>query len=300
METQEKNKKDASGKNLKKENRFSIRASTVFLNLIVVLVICMACYFTYNVITGNAPEVSSEPPFTPVTEYVSQPQTEPEELSQPAESSDNDSEGTDSSTDVSSEDNSSQTVASGEYDRDFFSDTLFIGDSISTGLSLYGFLDADNVFAVQGLAPSTLFSTEIDGKTCEDAIASLKPKKIVVMLGTNGFGYGDTKDIADSMNNTLGLLKDMFNGKLAVISAPPITAEAEASDENMITLDIVKEYNSLVKQYAEDNGITYIDLYSVLIDESGYFDPDYAEYDGIHFMGETYKVMLSVVQSKLQ
>ncbi|MCH5325107.1 MAG: hypothetical protein J1E39_07820 [Eubacterium sp.] len=300
MEPQEKNKKETQGK---KENKFSIRVSTIFLNLIVVMAVCIAVYFTYSVISGNAPEVSSDPPFTPVTEPSdSVPPESVTDSSQITTSSGTSGETVSGDASESDEGSTSSDEVTfiGEYDRSFFDNTLFIGDSISTGLSLYGFLDADNVFALQGLAPSTLFSTEIDGDTCESRIASVKPERIVVMLGSNAIGYGSSEDLAAQMTTSLLNLKELFNGQLAVISVSPITMEAEASSDNMLTLSGINEYNELVKKSAEKNGIVYIDLYSALVDESGYFNTDYAEYDGIHFMGEAYKIMLSVTQKALE
>ena len=303
MDAQENGKKDNGQK---KENRFSIHASTIFRNLIFLMIICVAVYFTYSVISGRSTEESSEPPFTPVTEFVSMPEpaTEPDADSsagQPATSSEDQTTSSDQQNDSSSDSWESvpDDTNPGEYDAEFFSDTLFIGDSISTGLSLYGFLDADNVFAQQGLAPSTLFSTEIDGKTCESAIASATPERIVVMLGSNGIGYGPTEDLASSMGDCIKTLRSLFKGELVVVSIPPVTMEAEASDDNMLTLSAVKEYNTLVEKYTKENNAVYVDIYSELTDDSGYFSTDYAERDGIHFMGTAYQVMLSTIQSAL-
>lgn len=295
-----------------KKNKFSIKASTVFLNLIVVLAVCMACYFTYNVVTGNNIETSSEAPFTPVTDKPAEtpaPETSAEEVSSGAGSSsdssgessaatDSGSEDSGSEEDVSSEEESSAAID--EYDQSFFSNTLFIGDSISTGLSLYGFVDADYVFAIQGLAPSTLFSTEIGGETCESKISSVKPERIVIMLGSNGIGYGEIDVIAQQMCDTLATLKSLFKGEIGVVSVSPITLAAEQSTDNALSSSAILTYNATVKEYAEANGMTYIDLYTPLTNGTDYFYEDYAEPDGIHFSGKAYQIMLSTVQKAFE
>ncbi len=301
-----------------KKNKFSIKASTVFLNLVVVLAVCMACYFTYNVVTGNNIETSSEAPFTPVTEEPDEtppPETSAEEVSSGAGSSSDisgessaatdsgsedseDSGSEESGEEVSSEEESSAAID--EYDQSFFSNTLFIGDSISTGLSLYGFVDADYVFAIQGLAPSTLFSTEIGGETCESKISSVKPERIVIMLGSNGIGYGEIDVIAQQMCDTLATLKSLFKGEIGVVSVSPITLAAEQSTDNALSSSAILTYNATVKEYAEANGMTYIDLYTPLTNGTDYFYEDYAEPDGIHFSGKAYQIMLSTVQKAFE
>lgn len=275
----------------KGKNKFGITPSMIFLNLLLVLIICTVCFFTYNIINGDD-GTSSEPPFTAVTSEA--PETEA-----PATESDASSvpESTVSSGETS--DNSSGTSDNQptiDFDKEYFSSSLFIGDSISTGLSLYGFLDKENVFAQQGLAPSTALDAEIDGVTLSDKIASFKPKKVFIMLGTNSVGYADNKTLATSMKELVDKIAGLTKAKIYVISIPPVTAEAEASDENALTLKGITDYNAKLKTAIAGSSATFIDLNSVLSSSDGYFDADYAEMDGIHFMGTTYEVMLSYLQ----
>ena len=178
----------------KGKNKFGITPSMIFMNLLLVLIICTVCFFTYNIINGED-GTSSEPPFTAVT-------SEPPETEAPATDS-NVSSAPESTASVeessgTASDTSTDNQPTIDFDKEYFSSSLFIGDSISTGLSLYGFLDQDNVFAQQGLAPSTALDAEIDGVTLSDKIAAFKPKKIFVMLGTNSVGYADNETLAAS------------------------------------------------------------------------------------------------------
>ena len=276
----------------KGKNKFGITPSMIFMNLLLVLIICTVCFFTYNIINGED-GTSSEPPFTAVT-------SEPPETEAPATDSDVSSapESTASVEESSgtASDTSTDNQPTIDFDKEYFSSSLFIGDSISTGLSLYGFLDQDNVFAQQGLAPSTALDAEIDGVTLSDKIASFKPKKIFVMLGTNSVGYADNESLAASMNELVEKISGLTKAKIYVISIPPITPEAEKSDENELTKKDIDDYNAKLKTAVSGSGASFIDLNSVLSNSDGYFDADYAEMDGIHFMGTTYEVMLSYLQ----
>ena len=276
----------------KGKNKFGITPSMIFMSLLLVLIICTVCFFTYNIINGED-GTSSEPPFTAVT-------SEPPETEAPATDSDVSSapESTASVEESSgtASDTSTDNQPTIDFDKEYFSSSLFIGDSISTGLSLYGFLDQDNVFAQQGLAPSTALDAEIDGVTLSDKIAAFKPKKIFVMLGTNSVGYADNETLAASMNELVEKISGLTKAKIYVISIPPITPEAEQSDENELTKKDIDDYNAKLKTAVSGSGASFIDLNSVLSNSVGYFDADYAEMDGIHFMGTTYEVMLSYLQ----
>lgn len=276
----------------KGKNKFGITPSMIFMNLLLVLIICTVCFFTYNIINGED-GTSSEPPFTAVT-------SKPPETEAPATDSDVSSapESTASVEESSgtASDTSTDNQPTIDFDKEYFSSSLFIGDSISTGLSLYGFLDQDNVFAQQGLAPSTALDAEIDGVTLSDKIAAFKPKKIFVMLGTNSVGYADNETLAASMNELVEKISGLTKAKIYVISIPPITPEAEQSDENELTKKDIDDYNAKLKTAVSGSGASFIDLNSVLSNSDGYFDADYAEMDGIHFMGTTYEVMLSYLQ----
>ena len=276
----------------KGKNKFGITPSMIFMNLLLVLIICTVCFYTNNIINGED-GTSSEPPFTAVT-------SEPPETEAPATDSDVSSapESTASVEESSgtASDTSTDNQPTIDFDKEYFSSSLFIGDSISTGLSLYGFLDQDNVFAQQGLAPSTALDAEIDGVTLSDKIAAFKPKKIFVMLGTNSVGYADNETLAASMNELVEKISGLTKAKIYVISIPPITPEAEQADENELTMKDIDDYNAKLKTAVSGSGASFIDLNSVLSNSDGYFDADYAEMDGIHFMGTTYEVMLSYLQ----
>ncbi len=287
----------------KKKNKFGISPSIILLNLMLVLIICTVCFFTYNIINSED-NVSSDPPFTAVTSAPHETTTDSSDTTKPesvpssiVESTDNPIENTDSSSE-STDNSGTSNENSLDFDKDYFDNSLFIGDSITTGLYLYGFLDESNVFAQQGLAPSTAMSADIDGVTIADKIASSKPEKIFVMLGTNSLGYGDTDAIAESMTEFINSIDELSTAKVYVLSIPPVTKEAEQSNENYLTNEIINDYNSQVKSGISQTNAIFLDFHSILIDSEGCFAEDYAEMDGIHFMGNTYKLMLSFLQKQ--
>ena len=183
-----------------------------------------------------------------------------------------------------------------DFDVSYFDDALFIGDSITTGLYLYGYLDESLVYAKLGLAPSTALDSEIDGETIDSKIKTNNPKKIYIMLGTNSVGYADGDYLASCMGELVNHISKISKAKVYVLSIPPITYYAEADYDNALTTSSINEYNSALKSVISGTKAKFLDLHSVLTAPDGYYYEEYHEMDGIHFMGSTYQVMLSFLE----
>lgn len=189
-----------------------------------------------------------------------------------------------------------EPTAPTDFDTEYFDDALFIGDSITTGLYLYGYLDQSLVYAKLGLAPSTALDSEIDGETIDSKIKANSPKKIYIMLGTNSVGYADGNYLADCMGELVDHISKVSKAKVYVLSIPPVTYYAEADYDNALTTSAIDEYNSALKSVINGTTAKFLDLHSVLTAPDGYYYEEYHEMDGIHFMGSTYQVMLSFLE----
>lgn len=217
----------------------------------------------------------------------------PAVTSQPEESSEPESQ---------AESQGEQTSSlSEDYNRDTFANDLFIGDSISTGLSAYGILSPKNVAAAVGYTPYKAYNTDIalgDGTTgtAFDYAVSMQPKRIFVMLGSNAITTASAME--DSYRTLLEKLADKCpDSTIYVMSVTPVTNDSSSAAAAGITNTMITDFNKFLKTLADEKGLTYIDLYSLLSDDNGYFLHDYAEKDGLHFKGATYKVMLSYIES---
>lgn len=182
------------------------------------------------------------------------------------------------------------------YDPSFFANDYFIGDSIYTGLSGYGFFPESQVFAKVGLNPQSARTADIKGQTAVTKAQGLQPKRIFIMLGSNGLAYMGNDYMANNMKLLVGDLKAVCpDSAIYVVSIPPVTkAHNDAGQE---TMEMVNAYNSLLKAMAAEAGAGYLDLCSQLINENGYFSGTYAEADGLHFLGAAYRRMLSFFQT---
>ncbi|MDE7230405.1 MAG: hypothetical protein K2N56_07980 [Oscillospiraceae bacterium] len=191
-----------------------------------------------------------------------------------------------------------------DYDPAIFDDDLFIGDSIFTGLYLYGYLDVNNVAAKVGYTPYNAlhkdFSQTYSGSAADYA-KEKQPKRIFIMLGSNAMGAGANFDnMVAQYDDLISALKDNSpSSEICVISIPPVTADSSAAASAKISNGSIDSVNVKLKNMAKNAKVAYLDLNAMLSDDDGYFMKEYAEMDGLHFKGTTYKVLLSALQREI-
>lgn len=251
--------------------------------------------YTQRYIQGNPePEASSK--HAPVTTPDSPASTAPEDASTPEESS---SPEDTSSVPAASEPESTSSLSE-DYNKTLFADDLFIGDSITTGFSLYGVLNPKNVAAAVGYTPYKALNNSIDlgngvTDTAYNYAVSMQPKRIFIMLGSNGI------TAANSMEESYRTLVEKLqtncpDSAVYILSVTPVTSDSTTAASAGIDNSMIKSFNKYLKQLASEKGVTYVDLYTLLSDDNGYFLHEYAENDGLHFKGATYKVVLKYIE----
>ncbi|MGN0637344.1 MAG: GDSL-type esterase/lipase family protein [Huintestinicola sp.] len=196
----------------------------------------------------------------------------------------------------------SAPVPDTNYDSEFFSSDLFIGDSISTGYSLYGFLDDKNVYAKVGLNPSTVLTKSVSTCYGEIGISTMlsytMPKRVYIMLGSNGIQWLSVGNMLQSTDTLVDLIHETCpDTEVVIISVPPVTKGYDNTVEDVDVMAKINEYNTSLKSYCIANGMLFVDAASILKDETGYFNSTYAESDGMHFKSSAYKTLLSKIQS---
>ena len=193
---------------------------------------------------------------------------------------------------------------SGEYNKEFFESDLFIGDSISTGYSLYGFMAEKNVFAKIGLNPSSVLTKSVPtvyGEiTAADMISYTLPKRVYIMLGSNGIQWLSGESMLKSMKSLTEMITlTSPETEIVIVGVPPVTAAYDSTVEGMDVMAAVNSYNSGLSQFASENSYIFVDPGVILKDSTGYFAGQYAEKDGMHFKSATYKILLSYIEREV-
>ncbi|MDR2292579.1 MAG: GDSL-type esterase/lipase family protein [Prevotellaceae bacterium] len=199
-----------------------------------------------------------------------------------------------------------QTAEPGEYNyqrRSLFevlpvtsSDIIFIGNSITDGCEwseLFNNIHVKN----RGISADRTYWI-LDRL---DHIVKGKPRKLFVQSGTNDLGAGHSPQ---SVADNIAKLIDRFQSEspeteLYIQSIFPVNNDFEkyAKWHGSKGKEIV-ETNELLKQLCILKGITFVDVYSKLVDENGKLNKDYTN-DGLHLMGTGYLVWKKVIERYL-
>jgi lysophospholipase L1-like esterase len=185
----------------------------------------------------------------------------------------------------------------GDFDREFFENDLFIGDSIMTGISHYRHISPANVFAKVGINPDNVRTTEIDGQTALGKATSMNPARIFIMLGSNGLDYLTAETMVARMATFAASLP---SSDIIVLTIPPVTAKYAETVTAYDVMERINNINTLLISTAADNTYTVIDTTAILKDSTGYLAAEYAENDGLHFKSGAYNAMLSYIQAVLE
>ncbi len=165
-------------------------------------------------------------------------------------------------------------------------DYVFIGDSI-TFRNDWGYFYPDKLLVNSG----------IDGNKTEQVLERLEkdvyfyhPQKVILLIGINDLRDGiDPNVIASNMEQIILEMKDNLpNTKIYLESIYPINdnistsyVKKDATNSNILKL------NEYYKEIATKNEVTYIDVYSQLLDEKGELNPIYTK-DGLHLSLQGY------------
>lgn len=282
----------------------SFTPALVVLNLLIIGVIALMIFFIYRFINSEetAPPERTTP--TPRTSRIvtDAPEEEITEITTTTELISMTKAVTTTPVPVtapSAETDERVEISEGNYDTEFFKDDLFIGDSIMTGLSGFGFIPSENVFAKVGLNPESLFTTNVDSETALQKIISFQPRNVYIMLGTNGLAFMSGEYMADELGKFIdNVFSSGSSSNIIIITIPPVTQAHESAGNE--TMDDINAYNTLLEELALEKGVLFADVCSILKNNDGFFSDRFAEQDGLHFLGTAYKAMLSFLQNEIE
>lgn len=180
-------------------------------------------------------------------------------------------------------------------DDSYFDDAIFIGDSLTYGLSAYEILDSNLVLADIGINPNTILTSACivqDGQelTIREALQGRSPAKIYLMLGANGVGFLSQEDfIAGYSEFVDALQQDHPDTTIYLQSILPVTAEK--SSDTRYANDKIMRYNDAILALASEKGVYYLDVSEAFRDETGAM-PASLSGDGMHIGPNSYRVWL--------
>ena len=173
--------------------------------------------------------------------------------------------------------------------KTYIDETIFVGDSNTYRYYQYGLLELDQVVAVEGLGiqnfttdKSIYFKSDDNGYSIPDALAKMKPRRIIVMMGTNNAdGTMSASDFASNYRTALEAIKTAYPYTDIIVSAVPPIPEDHSSYPNM-SMETINEFNDALAQMCVDNGYKFLNVNDVLVGDDGYGKSQYFLSGDIH------------------
>lgn len=244
-----------------------------------------------------------EKPFSPSAQssQVSQSSSEPENSdevnsSQSESSSDEQSQSTSSQeqSQPSTENNDANVSETERVRTTYFDDAVFIGDSITTGISLYDILPNSTVLASTGINLQSILTSEViqsgENKiTILDALKETNANKIYIMLGANGLAFLGSEQTAKLYGNFVDeVIKVKPDAIIYVQSIFPIDEEKFSQKyQGELTNMEIDETNEMLLKMAKEKNVYYVNPSEVFKDENGSLMKEVTP-DGLHFNSEYY------------
>ena len=175
---------------------------------------------------------------------------------------------------------------------------VFVGDSITYMYDLNKYYDGYNVVN-NGIDGEFTWGVLDDLK---DRIYKYNPSKVVLLIGTNDIYKNKSVDeISDNVDKIIkGIKTNRTYAEIYLVSLLPVNRTSDdIINLNMVknrTNEMIMEINNKYQEIAKKYNITYIDLYSKLIDDDGNLKLDYTK-EGLHLNDNGYKVITRVIKN---
>ncbi|MFU1794448.1 GDSL-type esterase/lipase family protein [Paenibacillus azoreducens] len=186
----------------------------------------------------------------------------------------------------------SQEASTGAIENSYkltFQNSVFLGDSITEGLSFHDVLNEENVLA--GAGKTAEFALEDI-----DELTKRNPKHVFIQLGSDDILWPTDDPKAYSIKNyskLIGMIKEKIpQAKITLLSVTPVTEDAIKQEPRYKNIG---DYNQAVKELANQEGVGFIDLSPIFSKGSDFYDSD-----GIHFKPDFYARMLELLKEQVK
>ena len=193
---------------------------------------------------------------------------------------------------------------------EFFSDAVFVGDSITVGWSLYvnnkgnGFFGNPKFLAKVGYSSHSALSAYYEHPSylgtsdyIYKSIAKMDVSKVFISFGLNDALSNPQAVLSDYERVINLILRYSPDVKIYVIST---TYVVKGSERGYVTSANVREYNKLVKAFCAENDYTYVDVSSYLVTTDGYLPRAYSSDGYVHLNAQAYSIWEIVLRNLAQ
>ena len=172
-------------------------------------------------------------------------------------------------------------------------DVVFMGNSITDcWVDTVPAFFADNNFVGRGISGQV--SSQMLVRFQEDVI-NLHPKVVVICCGTNDIAQNNGPiSLEHILHNIKSMCQLARANKIKPVVCSTLPAKGFKWRPEMKPANDILQLNEMIKAYAKENKIPYVDYHSALKDEENGLPKKYSK-DGVHPNAQGYAVMESVI-----
>lgn len=179
-----------------------------------------------------------------------------------------------------------------QADASYFDDALFIGNSRTVGLYLFGDMNSStDFFADVGLTVYDSMESSIpvppegsSNNTLTGLLQSKQYGKIYIMFGINELTMGTSQSFADYYESVVNQIHELQPNAIIYIQSIINVSADRAAQGDGVNNEAINEKNEYLKQKANGQYSFYLNLNEVLTDGNGCLNSDYTS-DGVHLGG---------------
>ena len=177
-------------------------------------------------------------------------------------------------------------------------DVVFMGNSITDcWADTVPTFFADNNFVGRGISGQV--SSQMLVRFQEDVI-NLHPKVVVICCGTNDIAQNNGPiTLEHILHNIKSMCQLARANKIKPVVCSTLPAKGFKWRPDMKPANDIIRLNEMIKAYAQENKIPYVDYHSALKDEENGLPRKYSK-DGVHPNAQGYAVMESVIMPVLK
>lgn len=164
-----------------------------------------------------------------------------------------------------------------------------MGQTVLAGDSITEIFNHTELYAeYEKQSGKVVYNRGISGDTSDrllerfsENVLSIQPSNIVLLIGTNDFGYGvPMQETVDNVDEILNLISEKSKDTNVILQAVyPVNTQMRKYDKKKnVQIPVL---NAGLRELAKKHSVTFLDLTKVLSDENGNLKKDYT-YDGLH------------------
>lgn len=179
--------------------------------------------------------------------------------------------------------------------EEYFSDTLFLGDSRTVGFHLYAKIPGATYFARTSMNVYNVFDNKVSetsdtsSYTLSELLSQKKFSRIYILLGINEIGYSYSS-VVSNYSKVIGYIQQYQpEAKIIIQSNMHVTKKKSDANPNTFSNTRIDELNRRLSELADNKEIYYLGFEDIFDDATGAMSSEYSG-DGVHLYGKCYKL----------